>query len=465
MTDRAKSELEARAAQAVESGQLAEALELYQKLEEIDPQEIAWPRRQAEIAQELHLPELELSALLRAGDLYNADGYFARAVETFKLVLAIDPFNTVAEERLSGLQTPQATSVDYTEAAADPEAPTSSAPLDELVLTEVVSGARPASLSELAQGGIAEIPLDDANNLDDAGDDLLVLTEVIDEPDDDPRKMLAQAPLFASLGARALRQLVAGARVLELPAGAQLFRQGDLPDALYLVVDGAVVPIAEGPVRKKLAVLEMGDFFGEIALFTDQPRSATIQALVDSQLVSIGRPAIRKLVAQHPDVLAALLRFARQRLIDRLVRTSPLFGALDTNERGELARQFQFLEVAAGRMLVSQDAPAEALFLLLAGQMDAIHFDHDGEKVLGTLGPGDLIGEISLLTREPSLTSMVARGKCWVLSLPAQNFHRMLECYPHVEEVLGHLAEERAAQNQKTVRDGVLHCEGRIDLF
>jgi CPA1 family monovalent cation:H+ antiporter len=328
-----------------------------------------------------------------------------------------------------------------------------------------VHGARSAALSDFDQGGIAEIPLDD-DPVSNTDDDLLELTEVIDAPDgDDPREMLAQTALFASLDRRVLRQLVAGARLIELPSGRKLFCQGDRAGSLYLVADGAVVPIAEGPVRKKLAVLERGDFFGEIALFTNQPRSATIQALVDSQLVSIDRAAIRKLVAKHPEVLAVLLRFARERLIDRLVRTNQLFGALEHNERGDIARRFRFLEVADGRLLIGQDSLAEALFIILTGLVDVVHFDHDGEKTLGTLGPGDIIGEISLLSREPSLTAMVAHGKCWVLALPAQSFHRMLECYPRIEEVLARMAEQRALRNHMTVRDGLLHRESRIDLF
>jgi CRP-like cAMP-binding protein len=474
MSQQERSQLESLATQAQQSGQLEKALELYRRLEEIEPHEISWPRRQVGICRELQLVEQELEALLRTGDLYNAQGYFVKAVDAFKVVLAVDPLNAVAQQRLSGLQSAPAVLVSYADEESESTDDTSAsfaaggvaqsdAPLDELVLTTVVSTARPASLADLEPEGITEIPLEDSG--DDLEGELIELTTAIDEPTSDPRKLLAQAPLFASLEPHVLRELVKQTRIEELAAGHELFRQGDHADALYMVADGAVVPIAEGPVRKKLAVLERGDFFGEIALFTNQTRNATIQALIDTQLLAIDRTSVRKVLAKHPQVLALLLRFVRERLIDRLVRTSPLFEALERHERDEFVRQFRFLEVKGDKLLVNQHEPAEALFLLLAGRMKAVHFGRDGEKTLGVFGPGDVIGEMSLISREPSLASVITHGKCWVLALPVATFRRLLQSYPRLEEALARLAEEREARNLEKVRDAAPHREGRIDII
>jgi CRP-like cAMP-binding protein len=474
MSQQERSQLESLATQAQESGQLEKALELYRRLEEIDPHEISWPKRQAAICRQLELTEQELEALLRTGDLYNAQGYFVQAVDAFKIVLAVDPFNVVAQQRLSGQQSAPAVSVSYAEeesSSADDtsasfgpgEVEESDAPLDELVLTTVVESARAASLADLEPEGITEIPLDDPG--DELAGEFIDLTDAVDELPSDPRELLAQAPLFASLEPHVLRELVQGARIEELAAGRELFRQGDPADALYMVTDGAVVPIAEGQVRRKLAVLEKGEFFGEIALFTNQGRNATIQALIDTQLLAIDRTTVRKLVAKHPPVLAVLLRFIRERLIDRLVRTSPLFEVLERHERGDFVRQFRFLEVTGDKLLVTQHAPAEALFLLLAGQMKAVHFGRDGEKTLGVFGPGDVIGEMSLISREPSLASVVTCGKCWVLALPLATFRRILQSYPRVKAALARLAKEREEHNRKTLRNAEPHREGRIDII
>ncbi len=97
--------------------------------------------------------------------------------------------------------------------------------------------------------------------------------------------------------------------------------------------------------------------------------------------------------------------------------------------------------------------------------MAAVHFGRDGEKTLEVFGPGDVIGETSLISREPSLASVITRGKCWVLALPVATFRRMLRSYPRVEAVLARLAKERETRNQTTLRNAKPHSEGRIDII
>jgi signal-transduction protein with cAMP-binding, CBS, and nucleotidyltransferase domain len=99
-----------------------------------------------------------------------------------------------------------------------------------------------------------------------------------------------------------------------------------------------VVPIVEGSTRRKLAVLEEGDFFGEIGLVTDQPRNASIQALVDTQLLAIDREVMWKLIDEQPRLIGVLLCFLRDRLIDRLVRTSPVFQPFARSQPSPLSK-------------------------------------------------------------------------------------------------------------------------------
>ena len=127
-------------------------------------------------------------------------------------------------------------------------------------------------------------------------------------------------PLFGELDPSSLHTLIRKVRVVILEAGQVLFRQGDAANTLYVVVDGAVVPIAEGSRRRKLAVLERGEFFGEIGLMAKQPRNATIEALVPTKLLAIDRRVVRELIRNEPSVAKTILRFLRSRLIDRILR-------------------------------------------------------------------------------------------------------------------------------------------------
>jgi hypothetical protein len=69
------------------------------------------------------------------------------------------------------------------------------------------------------------------------------------------------------------------AELLRVEAGKIIFREGDPGDALYVVVEGELSVQSEGPPRVEMARLGAGSFIGEVALMTDQPRSATVTSV------------------------------------------------------------------------------------------------------------------------------------------------------------------------------------------
>jgi CRP-like cAMP-binding protein len=250
---------------------------------------------------------------------------------------------------------------------------------------------------------------------------------------------LANVPLFGSLDAETLHKLMALVRVVRIDEGDLLFREGDSADCLYVVVEGAVVPVAEGPPRTRMAVLEKGEFFGEAGLVTNQPRNASIEALVDSRLIALDRELMWSLIRGRPEMSKVLLRFLRQRLIDRQISTHPFFAAFSRADRPSVARQFRFLEVQDGVPVLEQGVPGEGLFVLLAGTMDVE--DDEGDKLLGSLAPGAVFGARSAARDEPARLSVVADGKCWVLVLGRARLRGILGANPRLERRLEQLID------------------------
>lgn len=249
---------------------------------------------------------------------------------------------------------------------------------------------------------------------------------------------LAATPLFSGLSQEALEALVAELQLVQLSDGEVLFHEGDPGDALYVIVEGEVAVQAEGPPRVEMARLGPGSFIGEVALMTDQPRSATVTAIDSAELLRIDRQILSKVLANHGDVLTAVLRFVRDRLVDRWTRTSPIFRPFDPAERAALASKFKFLEIDANRVLLAQGARPDGLYIVLAG-----HFAvKQGGKDIATIGPGELIGQNALLQSRPVKSEIVARGKALALCLPASEFREMIMTHPHVLEYIGEQAEQ-----------------------
>lgn len=104
----------------------------------------------------------------------------------------------------------------------------------------------------------------------------------------------------------------------EFPAGAVLFRAGDEGHEMYVVQSGQVrISVISAEVDKTLALLGAGEFFGEMAVLNDRPRTATATVIANSQLLVIDKAKFEGLVRQHSDLALRMIR----RLADRLEKT------------------------------------------------------------------------------------------------------------------------------------------------
>ena len=120
---------------------------------------------------------------------------------------------------------------------------------------------------------------------------------------------LARCPLFERADARILESLAAGLRRRRFRRNEVIFHQGDPGDSLHVVAAGAVkivLPSAEGE-EAIIATLRPGDFFGELALLDDAPRSATASALEASDTLVLPRQTFVELLDTLPGLRDALL--------------------------------------------------------------------------------------------------------------------------------------------------------------
>lgn len=124
------------------------------------------------------------------------------------------------------------------------------------------------------------------------------------------RDVLERVPLFATLGERELAQVEAFSRRHKLRSGSVLFRQGEAGNSLYVVLSGILE--VNGPTIQHPRVFA-GSFLGELSLLFQVPRTATVTALVDCDLVEIESLLFRQLQALSPPFQQHVDQIARQR--------------------------------------------------------------------------------------------------------------------------------------------------------
>jgi CRP-like cAMP-binding protein len=160
---------------------------------------------------------------------------------------------------------------------------------------------------------------------------------------------MRRVPLFSQMADADLAAFANLARERRYPKGAVIVFRDDPGDALYVVAEGQVkvVLVAEDGREVILSVLRDGDFFGEMAVLDDEPRSAHVIAMEDSRLLALRRDDFQGQLRANPAVASAMLRELSRRLrradeqIGRLVlldvngRVASLLLALAAEEGGD----------------------------------------------------------------------------------------------------------------------------------
>jgi predicted MFS family arabinose efflux permease len=108
--------------------------------------------------------------------------------------------------------------------------------------------------------------------------------------------LLRSIPIFAPLQARELERLARAAEEIAITEGSTVFEEGDRGDRFFAIVDGRAAVESHGT---HLRELEPGDFFGEIALLRDVPRTATVRAVTSLRLLALDRGTFVDTVTGH----------------------------------------------------------------------------------------------------------------------------------------------------------------------
>ncbi len=154
--------------------------------------------------------------------------------------------------------------------------------------------------------------------------------------------------LFADLDAAQLQTLSRLASVRHFAAGAPILREADPGDLFFALVRGEVKVFVDSPEGREVVLthLQAGDFFGEMALLEGEPRSASVTALVESELVALARDDFFALLARD----FALTKKILQTISARLRRANGVIESLALQDvGGRLARYLVRLADESGQ--------------------------------------------------------------------------------------------------------------------
>jgi predicted acylesterase/phospholipase RssA/CRP-like cAMP-binding protein len=242
--------------------------------------------------------------------------------------------------------------------------------------------------------------------------------------------------------------------ILQIKLGQTVVVQGEVGDSLYLVFRGLLSVLDRSPEGAEvfLGTLGRGEFFGEMALLEDQPRTATVRAERDSVLLRLSRTGFEQLVERQPAARSLLalamehrrlrsdarrLRPGTEEVVETLGRT-PLFSSLDRAALLDLEPEVQWMMLPAGEYLFRQGDPADSLYVIVNGRLRIFREQENGSEVpIGDLGPGHCVGELGLLTEEPRAAAVRTLRDAELIRVPKEAVELLQEKHP--QTLLGFL--------------------------
>jgi CRP-like cAMP-binding protein len=128
-------------------------------------------------------------------------------------------------------------------------------------------------------------------------------------------ELLQRIPFFTNVEPAKLKLLAFTSERVAFDAGQILFRQGDMGDAAYIIIDGEAEVLVNAPGGEVLvATLGKNDFVGEIAILCDVPRTATIRARQRLVTLRISKELFLRLITEFPSMAVAMMRELAHRL-------------------------------------------------------------------------------------------------------------------------------------------------------
>jgi cAMP-dependent protein kinase regulator len=206
----------------------------------------------------------------------------------------------------------------------------------------------------------------------------------------------------------------------------QVITQGDQGDFFYVVERGvfevyvnsagALQPGPDG-LGTKVATIEPGGSFGELALMYNAPRAATVlSAEASSTLWALDRITFRRILMDST--------FQRRRLYESFLDQVPLLQSLTSYERSKIADALETQKYPAGTTIIKEGDAGEAFYLLESGEAQA--FKAGTQNSVKDYSKGDYFGELALLNDAPRAASVISKSDVKVATLGKDGFQRLL---------------------------------------
>ena len=239
----------------------------------------------------------------------------------------------------------------------------------------------------------------------------------------------ARSPVFSAQNRLQLREFLLESTIRDIDEGATVYEQGDYGASVFVIVSGeAWVEFGTGEFSKR-AKIKTGRIFGEMALISGRPRSATVRAGKDLVVVEVPRRAMLKLIASNEKVQRYVDRTFTMRALERY-----LAPGVDEGELANVVAEAELRDFRAGEAIYEIGTEAEHIHLIRSGSVTLSVPGAEEDVILNYVPGGNYFGELDVIAGTPRQQTARAAIKTQTISVPAQPFLELLDRYPDIKK-------------------------------
>ncbi|KAJ3092078.1 hypothetical protein HK102_010988 [Quaeritorhiza haematococci] len=279
------------------------------------------------------------------------------------------------------------------------------------------------------------------------------------------RERLRMVPLFKDTSLAFLHQLALFSKVRVFNSGDIIIRKDEIADSMYFVIDGFAEVVSDN--QKTIhATLPPNSFFGEVGLFFDTCRTATVRAASKDKygatdesaaasqctVVQLNKDALKKALASYPQlkqVIEAQANENFQLFQERNRPLVPMFKKCDASFLQRLALSTQIETRKPGEIVVSKGDDASNMFFVVRGVCEI--FEPGAERVIDVIKEGDFFGEIGLIRGIKRTASVRASTEkisdqgfaCILIVLSSKSLNTVAQQYPEAFQLISLESERR----------------------
>jgi len=281
----------------------------------------------------------------------------------------------------------------------------------------------------------------------------------MEEEEEEEKPSIPRMSFFSSLSLEEFKEVINNLSTKSFSAGEVIVEEGSILNALYILTHGEVEIKSKG---KKITTLSPGSFIGQKSFFERTPVSASAVALTDVNLLELTHQSLEEIVKKYPKVKSAVEEIYIEKVFVPILKNHPLFSAIPESDLPSVASWFNIREFVEGEIVIKEGDEGKALYIVRTGEFMVFKKLTKGKAVkLAVLGPGDIFGEISILTDGKTTASVKAIKNSTVMCLERSKFKELVMLYPVVLDGVSEIMEKRLATN-KAVMEKLLQKEGIV---